>query len=466
MVAVPILFMASDSLQVIGGARSLAMNAAPPKGAPPPARDIAANLEKQAGLTTLRLDAHYAPVPTSRKAAAQIMTMAPTPDLIGPTAFVVRGTIDDSELDSAKSVVDVNGDARIFVDARIGLSLTCGGDPPVGDAIEVRKLLGVGRLRNLGMDGSRTAVAIVDNGINLDALRAKGLHPTLDAAASWSPRVGIQPGAAPLDHGTMCAYDVLIAAPETTLLDYSVLQSTRTGGSTMSGLLSDAIIAYGKLLMLMGLSQEERHFHSLVVNNSWGMFSWSWDFPPGHPGRYGDNPKHPFNRQVATLSASGADILFAAGNCGPTCPDGRCDNPLVPPTITGANSHPDVITVAGVDTNRQLVGYSSLGPGALHNDKPDIASYTHFLGSEAFGAGTPDSGTSAACPVLTGVVAALRSRYAFDPALPQRSPRNIKQFVLDCGVQPWSQPGQRSWRNDLGQGIVDTNGFNVANAIT
>jgi Subtilase family len=470
MVAVPILLLASDSPEVIGGARSLAMRTAPRKGAPPPARDVVANLQKQtastSALKTLRLDAHYVPVPTSGKAAAQVMTMAPTPNVIGPRAFVVRGTIDDSEIDAAKSVVDADGNQQIFADARIGLSLTCGADPPVGDTIEVRKLLGVGRLRNLGMDGSRTAVAIVDNGINLDALRAKGLHPTLDAASSWSPRAGIKPGAAPLDHGTMCAYDVLIAAPETTLLDYSVLQSTRTGGSTMSGLLSDAIIAYGKLLMLMGLSQEQRHFHSLIVNNSWGMFSWSWDFPAGHPGRYGDNPSHPFNRQVKTLSDSGADILFAAGNCGPTCPDDRCDNPLVSPTITGANSHEDVITVAGVDTTSQLVGYSSQGPGALYKNKPDIASYTHFLGSEAFGAGTPDSGTSAACPVLSGVIAALRSKYAFDPTQPQRKPGILKKFVLDSAVQPWAPPGQpRSWRNDLGNGIVDTNGFNVANAI-
>jgi hypothetical protein len=295
MVAVPILILTTDTAEVIGGARSLAMNVAPRKGAPPPARNIAATLQQQAGLKTLRLDAHYVPVPTSGKAAAQIMTMSPTPNLVGPTAFVMRGTIDGSEIDKAKSVVDQQGNPQIFVDSQIGLSVTCGPDPAVGDTIEVRKQLGVGRLRNLGMDGTRTAVAIVDNGINLDALRAKGLHPTLDAASSWSPRTGILPGAAPLDHGTMCAYDALIAAPETTLLDYSVLQSTRTGGSRMSGMLSDAIIAYGKLLLLMRLSPEERHFHSLIVNNSWGMFSWSWDFPAGHPGRYGDNPNHPFD---------------------------------------------------------------------------------------------------------------------------------------------------------------------------
>lgn len=463
MVAVPILFMTSDSVQVIDGARSLAMRATPPRGAPPAAPAIAAQIVAQSGLNTLRLDTHYIPVPTSDRAAAQVMAMAPTANVIGPEAFVVRGTLDDSEIDSARGVVDVNGNAQIFVDPRIGLPLTCGGDPAVGDTIDVRRLLGVGRLRNLEMDGKGTAVAIVDNGINLNGLRAKGLHPALDAAASWSPRTGILPGAAPLDHGTMCAYDALIAAPKATLLDYSVLQSTRRGGSAMSGLLSDAITAFGKLLMLMGLSEDERNFHSLVVNNSWGMFSWSWDFPAGHPGRYGDNPRHPFNRQVAALSASGADILFAAGNCGPTCPDGRCDNPLISPTINGANSHPDVITVGGVDTNRQLVGYSSLGPGALHNDKPDMAAYTHFLGSEAFGTGSPDSGTSAACPVLAGVVAALRSKYPFNAGKPQRSPGNIKQFVISCASR---SPGHVGWRNDLGHGIVDTNGFSSANAIT
>jgi subtilisin family serine protease len=462
MVAVPILFVTSDSLQAIDGARALSMQSAPARNAPPPARDIAATLEQQTGLKTLRLDTQYAPVPTSVPAAAQVMTMSPRPNKVGPTAFAVRGTIDDSEIAQAQKVIDDDGNPQIFADPQIGLFQTCIGDPAVGDTIDVRKLLGVGRLRNLSMDGSRTAIAIVDNGINLGALRAKGLHPTLDVAASWSPRTGVVPGAAPIDHGTMCAYDALIAAPQATLLDYSVLLSTRTGGSRVSGLLSDAVIAYGKLLMLMALSPDERHFHSLVVNNSWGMYSWSWDFPPGHTGRYGDNAAHPFNRQVATLSASGADILFAAGNCGPVCPDGRCDRPPVLPVINGANSHPDVITVAGVDINRSLVGYSSHGPGALANDKPDIAAYTHFLGSEAFGIGDPDSGTSAACPVLAGVIAALRSQYGFDPALPQRSPSNIKQFLLSCAVQP---AGPAGWRNDLGHGIVDTTGFGAATAI-
>jgi hypothetical protein len=458
MVAVPILFTVEDSLEIIRSARSVLMGGAP-KAAQLANRDLARELQKQATpvLRTLRIDADFAPVPVAPSAASLVFSMSPATHRIGPTAFVARGTIDDSEVDATKKFTTPSNEPRIFIDPSIGLSPpTCGADPAVGDTIEVRKQIGVGRLRRLGMTGLGTAVAIVDNGINLQALRAKGLNPLLDAAASWSPRTGILPGAAPLDHGTMCAYDILIGAPQATLLDYSVLQSTRSGGSVVNGLLSDAVIAYGKLLTLIALPQDEREFHSLIVNNSWGMFSWSWDFPRGHPGRYGDNLNHPFNRQVASLCAGGADILFAAGNCGPTCPDSRCDDPPLGPTITGANSHPDVITVAGVDTKGQLVGYSSIGPGALHHDKPDIAAFTHFLGSEAFGRGLPDSGTSAACPVMSGVVAALRSSFPLQLGRPQRSPSSIKQFVIYCARNPFGTVG---WRNDIGHGIVDTVGF-------
>ncbi|MGY2990311.1 type IV secretory pathway VirB4 component [Bradyrhizobium sp. USDA 4508] len=53
-------------------------------------------------------------------------------------------------------------------------------------------------------------------------------------------------------------------------------------------------------------------------------------------------------------------------------------------------------------------------------------------------------------------------RYPFDKTMPQRSPSSIEQFVLFCAVQPVPPAG---WRNDLGHGIIDTNGFSNANAI-
>jgi subtilisin family serine protease len=192
------------------------------------------------------------------------------------------------------------------------------------------------------------------------------------------------------------------------------------------------------------------------------MFHPSWDFPAGHPGRYYDNHNHRFNIVVGSLAAAGADILFAAGNCGPACPDGRC-RPIVLGFryINGANSHPDVYSVAGADTNRQLVGYSSQGPGILANNKPDLTAYTHFLGSEAFGQGSADSGTSTACPVAAGVVAALRSAFPFDSANPNRAPGNVRAFVRASAVRRARAPG---WTPQYGWGIIDTANFANAGA--
>jgi hypothetical protein len=422
----------------------------------------------------MHIDAGFLPVPLhadsavqSLHAAGMTLLSAARPKTLGPEAYVVRGIIDSSHLDRlTKSTSDAAGQARIFADPGIGILAgpTCGGDPPVGNAVDVERLLQVGRLRRLRMDGEGVAIAIVDNGINLAHLRARGLVAALNYHASWTPHVAVPPGAAPVDHGTMCAYDALLAAPKATLLDHAVLRSTRTGGSIMDGVLSDALQSYGKLLRLMMLPEEERFFHSLVVSNSWGMFHPSWDFPPGHPGRYFDNPLHPFNRIVGSLAATGADILFAAGNCGPSCPDSRC-KPIPSNAndrrISGANSHPDVITVAGVDTQRKLVGYSSHGPGAIAHDKPDLSAYTHFLGSEAFGTGQPDSGTSAACPVMAGVVAALRSAYPFVAGNVNRLPSNVRAYLCQSAFRPGGVPG---WDSQLGWGIVDCSQFDLAGA--
>jgi hypothetical protein len=380
-------------------------------------------------------------------------------DQIGGGAYVVRGLIDEKDLDAATQATMLPTGPRIFADPMIAGLPTCGGDPPVGSALDVKRQLGTGRLIQQHMDGSNVALVIVDTGINLPYLESKGLQPTLDTHASWTSTPAIVPGQGAVNHGTMCAYDALLTAPNALLFDHAVLTGGTPGGSVMSGVLSNALLSYDKLRRLMALPPDERHFHSMVVSNSWGMFSRSWDFPAGHPGRYGDNVQHPFNIIVATLAAAGADILFAAGNCGPACPDGRCDPPPNLPPIFLANSHNDVLTVAGVDTTGAMVGYSSLGPGILGNQKPDLAAYTHFLGSEVFGSGQPDSGTSAACPVLAGVLAALRSAFPYDPARPQRSPANVRQFLTS------SARGSGAWQNDWGFGIISTQAFPTAGSV-
>ena len=135
--------------------------------------------------------------------------------------------------------------------------------------------------------------------------------------------------------------------------------------------------------------------------------------------------------------------MFAAGNCGRDCPDGRCDFGTELP-ICGANSHPRVICVAGVDTTKARVGYSSQGPGRLTFRKPDIAAYTHFVGSGVF---PEDSGTSAACPVAAGVVAAVRSKHPSTSL----SPAQLRSLLFKTA----EDRGPIGFDDDYGWGIIN-----------
>src|SRR5437867_3080000 len=197
----------------------------------------------------------------------------------------------------------------------------------------------------------------------------------------------------------MVAYDVRIAAPDARILDYALLKSQ---AGTWAAFLSDGIAAFADLIERVGAAPGR-----WVVNNSWGLFDRLNDAPIGSPENYSANPDHPFNQITGSLVAAGADVFFAAGNCGADCPDARCGAGDTGPgaSIHGANSHPDVITVAAVAVTDRRLGYSSQGRGALYSRKPDLAGFSHFVGSRIYPA---DAGTSAASPVAAGVAAALR----------------------------------------------------------
>ncbi|MEV4064069.1 S8 family peptidase [Nonomuraea dietziae] len=369
-------------------------------------------------------------------------------------SVLVRGEISDDELTTRLALLptlrpDVVG---VFADPVIEPNLTCGGDAPVGDWRDVERLLGTSALHAEGLDGSGVALAVLDTGINAaHVARHLGRGVNLDAERSWNPS-GVQgrPGEFEVDHGTMCAFDTLIAAPQASLIDIPVLLSSRMGGSALDGLLSDAVAAFAHLRTLLEAQPAESR--SLVISNSWGSFSPRWDFPPGHPGNYSDNAAHPFNLVVASLDSAGADVLFAAGNCGRECKDGRCAYPDRP--IGGANSHPRVLSIGGVDTEGERVGYSSQGPGRLAARKPDLCAYTHFSGSKAFGDGEPDSGTSAACPVAAGLVAAIRTQW---PAA-RLSPSQLRS-LLRRTADDRSDVG---YDFDYGYGVVDPAGVLAA----
>ncbi len=342
-----------------------------------------------------------------------------------------------ANFDSEKDVEKLRAEQKdnvigVFADPHIAIfpSPYCDTEA-VGNSGKVAKELGVNYLKKTHLTGQGVRIAVMDTGID-----AK----TIPVSGGWAPPgVDYTPGTFERDHGTMVAFDASISAPKAAILDYALLQ---TKEETWTGFLSDAVAAYADLLQRL-----EREPGPLVVNNSWGMYNRSEDSPIGSPDNYSANPDHPFNQIVGSLVEAGADIFFAAGNCGIPCPDNRCGVEDTGPgaSIHGANSHPDVVTVAAVTVTGRRLGYSSQGPGALYHRKPDIAAYSHFDGSHVFP--EPDGGTSAASPVAAGVVAAVRERYSNSKIPPASMKGLVQRTARDLGGKGWDY--------DFGYGVID-----------
>lgn len=391
-------------------------------------------LDAEIRVAGLEFDELFAPV----RVAGRLGTLpqaipAPGFDYGAPgpiITYAVRAELADQEAverlrrDRGRDVVGVFADPRVQ-----SFAATYCGSAAVGSARTVADRLGARALAGAGCSGKGARLAIVDTGI--DGSR-------IPVAGGWSPRRGYKPGSAKADHGTMCAWDALISAPQASVLDYALLQSS---GETFAAFLSDAIAAFADLMDLL-----RRQPGPLVVSNSWGLLDRSEDAPVGQPENYSANPDHPFNQITGSLVAAGADVFFAAGNCGADCPDGRCPKGDTGrgASIHGANSHPDVITVAAVTVDRRRLGYSSQGPGGLARRKPDLAAYSQFRGSDVYAA---DSGTSAACPVAAGVAAALRQRLRPDAVTPYRLKAVLQRAADDIDGDGWDF--------DLGYGVID-----------
>ncbi|GJL56101.1 MAG: hypothetical protein NPIRA02_32330 [Nitrospirales bacterium] len=378
-------------------------------------------------------------------------------DNLETSTFLVRGTVEENTISQVEAAAQKSkSPVKIYADRELQPMIVCPGSPAVGTDTDVENLLCVKKMHRNRMNGSGVLVAIVDTGVNMAYLNSQGKTPTFDASRSWAwDPASVTPGSAPVGHGTMVAFDVCISAPDCTILDIALLHPFVPTPTGFGAFLSDAIRAYRHLLSVMNAPRRPGEHRSLVVNNSWGMFHSSWDFPVGHPGNYSDNLNHPFSRIVATLERAGADILFAAGNCGADCPDGRCQG-VTTKTIWGANSHPAVTCVAGVDTTKARVGYSAIGPGRLEQRKPDISGYTHFAGSGVY---TADGGTSAACPVVSGVVAAIRTRRPYNASDSQTSPAALRNLL----TQTAEDLGPTGYDFQHGHGVV--NGCKIVDKI-
>jgi len=407
----------------------------------------AAAMAERLDLPGFHLDPTYDPVPVAAPADLEALTLAAGDEEV----VVVRGTVDRdkrAELEQRPDVVRIWKDTLIApfaptmtapdTDAELTVQVrptpgfatcpigTCDCTPGTakGTIADVAAYLGVDQIWSAGYRGAGIVIGIVDGGITAVGRPVK-------PAEAGTPQVGRVIGGWPTgdwgttaaawgNHGNMTSTDALGMAPDAKIYDIRI-----SDGSFISSALAG---------FQWAIDQHKANGTPQVLSNSWGIFQQSWD------AAYATDPNHPFTRKVVEALDEGILVLFAAGNCGATCPDGRCGPDSGPGRdIWGANGHPRVMTVGAVNKNEQFVGYSSQGPAALDPHKPDFCSITHFQGYFA-----SDSGTSAATPIAAGVVA------LYKHANPGATQIQVKQALIDTA----KDIGPAGWDQHSGAGII------------
>jgi hypothetical protein len=295
--------------------------------------------------------------------------------------------------------------------------------------------------------GQRVNVVIIDEGLHKDSIPPNnwggGLSLTTVPAGSASRT----------SHGMMIARTVLDLAPDAVLYDVPLIPERIT-----TSFLSTAHAAYRKLLVKIWLMRHyQRWAGPWILVNAWAVFDRSVE---PSLGNYTEN-KNAFGHPLINVVKLGIqllnlDVIFAAGNCGEFCGSRRCGGVDRGPgrSIWGANALPEVITAGAVLTNEMWAGYSSQGRGpnmnGLAHDKPDLCAPSNFR--ETTDAAVYNTGTSTACAVTAGIVAALRSKPSWyqSSVSPQRMLSALTQ-----GARKTQGP---SWNGRLGHGILDAAG--------
>lgn len=402
----------------------------------PQGQDAAQNFQMASSFDVpgFQLDTTYDPMPINPETSEAAAEFAAANEEV----VIVRGIIEDEskipEIEAQSNVVKVWRDTKIepfdndilqeeeIVEERVVELVPSGAFAPCpippcdcaprtakGTIADVAQYLKVDQIWAKGHKGQGIVIGIVDGGITAQGRVTGGTIPRViggwpsnwGQVANWSR------------HGNMTATDALGMAPKSQIYDIRI-----SDGSFISRAISG---------FQWAINQHKSNGTPHILSNSYGIFQKSWD------PVYATDPGHPFTRKVVEALNEGILVLFAAGNCGATCPDGRCGSDTGPgKSIWGANGHPRVMTVGAVNKNEQFIGYSSQGPAALDPHKPDFCSISHFRGY------TPhDSGTSAACPVAAGVVALFKQAV---PSLTQNQAKNtLRNTAKDIGPAGWDQ---------------------------
>lgn len=358
-----------------------------------------------------KLDKGYKPVPVNppEELAASLAVS-------NETVMLVRGEIEEGkekELESRPNVI------KVWTDAKIEPTFDCDTDVSKGDLNSVIKYLGADEIWAKDTRGEGIIIGICDSGVDKNIIQS--------VKDGWSPWWFLPWGEvlAGSSHGNMCATDALAVCPEAQIYDIGVLKSR----GEAERVLSNAIAGFQ---WAIEMHKKDKTPH--ILSSSWNMYRES------DGADYAKNKNHPFTRKVVEAIREGIIVCFSAGNCGEFCPDGRCGTDTGPErSIWGANGHPDVITVGAVNINEDLAGYSSQGPAALSSEKPDFCGITHFKGYN-----DPDTGTSAATPIVAGVIGLLKC------ARP-----GLKQAQIKAALRKTAKDiGEPGFDHNSGYGII------------
>jgi hypothetical protein len=291
-------------------------------------------------------------------------------------------------------------------------------------------------------------LVFVDTGLPPGLLPADSFKgwPVLEDATRPGGAVR-RPGNPLTPHGEMVARNaraVALAAAPSARLKLLDCPAIPDGITRLPVFLSS--VAAALFSILTTIAAGPRKAEGWVICNAWGVFD-----PTVKPGQapYADNPQHPIAIALRLLNLFGADLVFAAGNCGQFCPNPRCSPAFTGPSrsINGANASPKVLTVGAVRADKLWLGYSGQGPGIarMAKEKPDICAPSQFASDDPPGSNT---GTSAACGLAAGAVALLRTKW--------RSPTLTADRLMDAIRRNAKQPyGPVGWQERTGHGILD-----------
>jgi hypothetical protein len=369
------------------------------------------------------------------------------------TSALVRGEISRADLQKLPPELREN----IIEDVQIEVSPPHRRSLATPTFADVRRRLHVADLAKNGMTGQGVFIGIVDGGFSVKRIREQFncAHPAPSCVAfstEFSDNTG-EPSITPGDngrdrgfnHGTMVAFDALIAARNATLFDIIL------AGRGKAHLVA-AIAAYSKLENTLRRKKARgERIPPMVLVNSWSVKKPAFDDPTG---TYIGNAAHEMAAAIERLTDLGVDVVFSAGNCGPQADEGTCgdaNDRAKNGSIYGANSYPTVVTVGAIDLKNVLLPYSSQGPGRIDTKKPDVVSYSQFEGSSVYG---PDTGTSAAAPVVAGLIAAYRERLPFKKGESSTTTAMMRDRIIRA-VGDCFPPGSRGKHTkEMGYGIV------------